>query len=99
MVNGACAEPADLTLQRPAAIDQALVRLMERLLEAGGYPAIATHAPALFRATRGVALRMGLASNREEYQMPYGVRCEAQVALRRDRYRVRIYAPFGMHWS
>ena len=60
LVKGAYAEPASLALQRPAEIDAAFVRLMERLLEAGRYPAIATHDPALVRATQGFALRMGI---------------------------------------
>ena len=60
LVKGAYAEPASLALQRPSEINEAFVRLMERLLEAGRYPAIATHDPALIRATRGFALRMGI---------------------------------------
>ena len=35
LVKGAYAEPASLALQRPSEIDEAFVRLMERLLEAG----------------------------------------------------------------
>jgi proline dehydrogenase len=98
LVKGAYAEPASLALQRPREIDQAFVRLMERLLEAGRYPAIATHDPALVRATRGFALRMGIDRTRWEFQMLYGVRREAQVALVREGYGMRIYVPFGVDW-
>jgi proline dehydrogenase len=98
LVKGAYAEPASLALQRPREIDQAYVRLMERLLEAGRYPAIATHDPALVRATQGFALRMGIDPTHWEFQMLYGVRREAQVALVREGYGMRIYVPFGMDW-
>ncbi len=98
LVKGAYAEPASLALQRPREIDEAFVRLMERLLEAGRYPAIATHDPALVRATQGFALRMGIDPARWEFQMLYGVRREAQVALAREGYRMRIYVPFGADW-
>jgi proline dehydrogenase len=98
LVKGAYAEPASLALQRPREIDQAFVRLMERLLEAGRYPAIATHDPALVRATRGFALRMGIDRTGWEFQMLYGVRREAQVALVREGYGMRIYVPFGVDW-
>src|SRR5262249_36234787 len=53
LVKGAYAEPAIVALQRPREVDAAFVRLMERLLELGRYPAIATHDPALIRATQG----------------------------------------------
>jgi proline dehydrogenase len=98
LVKGAYAEPASLALQRPREIDEAYIRLMERLLEAGRYPAIATHDPALVRATQGFALRMGIDPGRWEFQMLYGVRREAQVALAGEGYGMRIYVPFGADW-
>jgi proline dehydrogenase len=98
LVKGAYAEPANLALQRQREIDEAFVRLMERLLEAGRYPAIATHDPALVRATQGFALRMGIDPARWEFQMLYGVRREAQVALASAGYGMRIYVPFGADW-
>jgi proline dehydrogenase len=98
LVKGAYAEPTSLALQRPREIDEAFVRLMERLLEGGRFPAIATHDPALVRATQGFALRMGIDPARWEFQMLYGVRREAQIALAREGYGMRIYVPFGADW-
>lgn len=98
LVKGAYAEPASVALQKPREIDAAFVRLMERLLEAGRFPAIATHDPALIRATQGFALRMGIERGRWEFQMLYGVRREAQVSLAREGYGMRIYVPFGADW-
>jgi proline dehydrogenase len=71
---------------------------MERLLEEGRFPAIATHDPALIRATRGFALRMGIDPRRWEFQMLYGVRRDAQLALAHEGYGIRIYLPFGGDW-
>jgi proline dehydrogenase len=98
LVKGAYAEPASLALQRPSEINEAFTRLMERLLEDGGYPAIATHDPALIRATKGFALRMGIDPELWEFQMLYGVRREAQLTLVREGYGIRIYLPFGADW-
>jgi proline dehydrogenase len=98
LVKGAYAEPARLALQRPSEINEAFARLTERLLEDGRYPAIATHDPALIRATRGFALRMGIDPERWEFQMLYGVRREAQLGLAREGYGMRIYLPFGADW-
>ena len=50
------------------------------------------------RATQGFALRMGIDPGRWEFQMLYGVRREAQVALAREGYGMRIYVPFGADW-
>lgn len=98
LVKGAYAEPASVALQKPSEINAAFVRLMERLLEDGRYPAIATHDPALIRATRGFALRFSIDPNRWEFQMLYGVRREAQISLVDEHYRMRIYVPFGADW-
>jgi proline dehydrogenase len=98
LVKGAYAEPASLALQRPAEINEAFIRLMERLLEAGRYPAIASHDPALIRATRGFALRMAINPGQWEFQMLHGVRRDAQLALAREGYGMRIYLPFGADW-
>jgi proline dehydrogenase len=98
LVKGAYAEPADIALQRPREIDAAFVRLMERLLEDGRFPAIATHDPALIRATQGFSLRMGIDRGRWEFQMLYGVRRDAQRELAGEGFGMRIYVPFGVDW-
>jgi proline dehydrogenase len=98
LVKGAYAEPARLALQRPSEINEAFIRMMERLLEGGRYPAIATHDPALIRATSGFAVRMGIDPERWEFQMLYGVRRDAQLVLAREGYGMRIYLPFGADW-
>jgi proline dehydrogenase len=98
LVKGAYAEPASLALQRTSEINEAFIRLMERLLEAGRYPAIASHDPALIRATRGFALRMAINPGQWEFQMLHGVRRDAQLALAREGYGMRIYLPFGADW-
>ncbi|HEU5432858.1 MAG TPA: proline dehydrogenase family protein [Thermomicrobiales bacterium] len=98
LVKGAYAEPASIAYQRPRDIDAAFVRLMERLLDAGPYPAIATHDPALLLAAKGYATRMGIGRDRFEFQMLYGVRRDEQRALAAEGYRVRVYVPFGTEW-
>lgn len=98
LVKGAYAEPPEIAMQRTAEIDAAFVRLMERLLEDGPFPAIATHDPALIRATRGFSLRMGIDPATWEFQMLYGVRRDAQRELAAEGYGMRVYVPFGSDW-
>ncbi len=98
LVKGAYAEPAAVAYQSQREVDAAWARQMERLLDHGNYPAFATHDPALVRATRGYAMRMGIPAERYEFQMLYGVRRDAQEELTADGQRVRVYVPFGERW-
>jgi proline dehydrogenase len=68
------------------------------LLAEGNYPGIATHDPAMIRATRAFAKDRNIDSSRYEFQMLYGVRRDLQQQLVRDGYRMRVYVPFGEAW-
>nr|MBA3415736.1 proline dehydrogenase family protein [Chloroflexia bacterium] len=98
LVKGAYAEPAAVAYQKPAEVDASYVRLMERLLDDGRYPALGTHDPALIRSAEGYATRMGIGSERFEFQMLYGVRRDAQRDLVARGRRVRVYVPYGTEW-
>jgi proline dehydrogenase len=52
----------------------------------------------LIQATRSYAERNGLRRDQFEFQMLYGVRRDAQEALVREGYRMRVYVPFGTEW-
>jgi proline dehydrogenase len=52
----------------------------------------------MIAATRARATELGLAADRFEFQMLYGVRRDLQAALAADGYRVRVYIPFGREW-
>ncbi|MFM9105905.1 MAG: proline dehydrogenase family protein [Chloroflexota bacterium] len=98
LVKGAYAEPAGIAWQDRESVDGAYIRQMERLLDAGRYPAIATHDAAIIRSARGYALRMGIPGDRFEFQMLYGVRRDLQRELVREGCRMRIYVPYGRDW-
>lgn len=98
LVKGAYAEPAAIAYQGADAVDAAYLRLMERLLAAGTYPAIATHDPAIIQVTQEYVRRLGIAADRYEFQMLYGVRRDEQTALTAAGYRVRVYVPYGTEW-
>lgn len=79
-------------------VDAAFLRLMALLLDEGTYPAIATHDEALIDQTRAHAARRGIASDRYEFQLLYGIRRDLQASLLARGYRVRVYVPFGRQW-
>jgi proline dehydrogenase len=98
LVKGAYNEPRAVAYQDKAEVDAAFVDIMKLLLAGGTHPAIATHDPAMIAATRTFASERGIAADRYEYQMLYGVRRDLQRRLTADGYRVRVYVPFGREW-
>jgi len=98
LCKGAYKEPAEVAHQARAAVDAAYVAIMERLLVAATYPAIATHDDRIVERAVAFASEREIASDRFEFQMLYGVRRDLQERLLRDGWRVRIYVPFGEQW-
>ncbi|MGV3519161.1 proline dehydrogenase family protein [Luteitalea sp.] len=98
LVKGAYKEPASVAYQSKAEVDAAYVRLLERLLPHGQFPAIATHDPVMIAHARRIAAAAGLAASAFEYQMLYGVRRDLQASLAREGFGVRVYIPYGREW-
>ena len=98
LVKGAYKEPREVAHQQKSDVDAAFLRMTEALLRDGNYPAIATHDEAMILATNAYAKAHGIAKDRYEFQMLYGIRRDLQSQLRRDGYRVRLYVPFGTQW-
>jgi proline dehydrogenase len=98
LVKGAYKEPRSVAHQSKADVDRAFVDIMRLLLAEGTYPAIATHDPAMIAATREFAAAHGIAPDRYEFQMLYGIRRDLQAALTQNGFRVRVYIPFGREW-
>jgi len=98
IVKGAYAERPTVAYPHKADVDKAFRRHIERLIEAGNYPAIATHDETMLRAARAHAIRVGKSPEEYEYQMLFGVRRDLQEFLASRGHRVRVYAPFGRSW-
>jgi proline dehydrogenase len=98
LVKGAYKEPRTVAYQQKQEVDEAFGALMRRLLDAGTYPAIATHDEALIDATCAYAVQRGIAADRFEFQMLYGIRRDLQASLVERGYRMRVYVPFGREW-
>lgn len=98
LCKGAYKEPPEVAFPDRRDVDQTYETCMQRLLELGHYPGLATHDPKLITAARDFVRAKGIPAERYEFQMLYGVRRDLQLALRRDGYRMRVYVPFGTHW-
>jgi proline dehydrogenase len=98
LVKGAYKEPAAVAWQTKAEVDGAYVRMLDRLLRAGHFPAIATHDPQMIAETRRLAAAAGVPPGAFEFQMLYGVRRDLQATLKAEGFGMRVYIPYGREW-
>ena len=98
LCKGAYQEPEDVAFPKKTDVDANYIACMERLLERGNYPGIATHDVAIIDHAKAFAKKKGIPAQRYEFQMLYGVRRDLQYRLRREGYNLRVYVPFGTHW-
>jgi len=98
LCKGAYKEPEDVAFPEKRDVDANYVACMERLLERGNYPGIATHDARIIDHAKAFARGKGIPAERFEFQMLYGVRRDLQYRLRREGYNLRVYVPFGTHW-
>jgi proline dehydrogenase len=98
LVKGAYLEPADVAYQHKEDVDAAYVRLLERSLTAGGFTAVATHDERLIEHAVSFAAREGIAKERFQFQLLYGVRPKLQLDLVARGYSVLVATPFGPDW-
>jgi len=98
LCKGAYVEPASVAHPEKADVDAAYEALMLRLLRDGRFPALATHDERLIARATQVARAEGIAPERFEFQMLYGVRRDLQDRLVRAGFGVRVYVPFGTQW-
>jgi proline dehydrogenase len=96
---GAYSEPPEIAFKEMPQIRAQYMRCAQALLVRGNYPGIATHDPHIIGAIRAYARANGIAPDRFEFQMLYGVRPALQRQLVAEGYRLRIYIPFGTHWA
>jgi len=98
LCKGAYNEPEDVAFPKKSDVDASYIACMERLLERGNYPGIATHDVKIIEHAKAFAKQRGISAERFEFQMLYGVRRDLQYRLRREGYNMRVYVPFGTHW-
>jgi proline dehydrogenase len=98
LCKGAYQEPEDVAFPKKSDVDANYIACLERLLERGSYPGIATHDVKIIEHAKAFARQQGISAERFEFQMLYGVRRDLQYGLRREGYNMRVYVPFGTHW-
>jgi proline dehydrogenase len=98
LCKGAYAEHGDVAISSKSSVDDNFVRLAERLLVDGHYPAFATHDEKIVRHIVEISRGRGIDPASFEFQMLYGVRRRLQAELVAQGFRVRVYVPYGEAW-
>jgi proline dehydrogenase len=98
IVKGAYLEPPEIAHPEKRDVDRAYLELVERGLAGGAYIAVATHDPRIIEHVQSFAEREGLARDRFELQMLFGVRPTLQRDLAAQGYKVLVATPFGPDW-
>jgi proline dehydrogenase len=98
LCKGAYREPPEVAFPEKGDVDDNYLRAMRRLMTEGHYPGLATHDERIIEAAQQFARAEGIAPERFEFQMLYGVRRDLQDRLVRDGWRLRVYVPYGTQW-
>ena len=103
LCKGAYREPAEIAFPDKRDVDASYARGIDRLLAAdamarGVYPGFATHDERLLDRARQTARAGGVAADRFELQMLYGIRHDLHAPLRAAGLRLRVLVPYGEDW-
>jgi proline dehydrogenase len=103
LCKGAYHEPPHLAFPKKDDVDRNYARLAGLLLSpaaraAGVYPAFATHDERLIRVLIDKTRELGIAPDRFEFQMLYGIRPDLPATIRSAGVRLRVLVPFGEDW-
>jgi proline dehydrogenase len=96
IVKGIWHEPESVAYLDAETIRQKYLAIVEAIINAGGYPEVATHDDWLIE--RSVDLLSRLSPAQYEFQMLLGVTPKRGDRLVADGHRLRVYVPYGRDW-
>jgi len=98
LCKGIYVEPRRIAWKGHDTVRHNFVRALEKLIENGIYPAVATHDEFLAAAASALIDQHALARDRYEFQMLLGVDRELRDILIAAGHRLRVYVPYGSDW-
>lgn len=98
LVKGAYDESMSTCINDKDEVTAQYCHLVEYTLKNLPDPAFGTHDDACIDTVKAAAARLGVAKDKFEFQMLFGVRRDLQRDLVADGYRVRVYLPYGTQW-
>lgn len=98
LCKGAYKEPSNIAIQNMPDIREAFKGYAKQLLGVTPYPRMATHDDELIQFVLDYTTEKGIAKDRFEMQMLYGLRQNTCEELAANGYNVRVYVPYGTMW-
>ncbi len=103
LCKGAYREPRELAFPDKGQVDANYARLLDRFFADDAqarsvYVGVATHDERLIARARDGARARGIARERFEIQMLYGIRSDLHRRLAADGLRLRVLVPYGEDW-
>jgi proline dehydrogenase len=103
LVKGAYDEPVAIAYRSRREVDESYVWLAERMLhrqalEAGVFPGFGTHDERIVTHLQRHAATNGVAKDRYEFEMLYGIRRDLQSRLAAEGHRIRVLISYGEAW-
>jgi proline dehydrogenase len=91
-------EPEEIAFKKKDEIRNNYLKCLELALTHGVYVGIATHDAFLIDEAKAMINSLGLNREQYEFQMLLGVTEPLRRQLIAERYRLRVYVPFGADW-
>jgi proline dehydrogenase len=91
-------EPYDISYTDPEIIRRNFTALVDHLMGAGCYVAVATHDERLVWESEQIIHRLGLGRDDYEFQMLLGVLAPLRRTIKASGHRLRVAVPFGHSW-
>ncbi len=98
LCKGAYLEPASVAFPSKRQVNENYLHLTGILLREGVRPALATHDAKIIGQVIETVRKEGIAPDRLEFQMLFGIRKSLQRQLVEEGFRVRLYVPYGVAW-
>jgi len=103
LVKGAYNEPESVAFASKSDADRNFVKLTQTLIRARlgggqGRPAMGTHDPKMIGETNRIAHELGLAKDRYEFAMLFGIQRAEQERLARTGHQMRVLVSYGSAW-
>lgn len=103
LVKGAYNEPESVAFPSKSDVDRSFVKLTQTLLRARlnggqGRPVLGTHDPKMIGEANRIAFELGLAKDKYEFSMLFGIRRPEQERLARTGHQMRVLISYGSAW-
>ncbi|KUO48968.1 MAG: proline dehydrogenase [Desulfitibacter sp. BRH_c19] len=98
LMKGAYNEPKEVAFPLKKDVDDNLVKIIKKHLDAGFYTAIASHDENIINISKDYISKKNIPTSQYEFQMLYGICSNLQEQLVREGHKVRCYVPYGTDW-